>query len=653
MHLAYCPDGEITARILEFYRLRARGGVGLIVVGAVGIDPKRINRHGMIQMHDDRFIPGLRKLTDAIHNEGARIFPQLWHGGRYQRSKEYDGQQAVAPSPVFSRFTGETPRELSAFEIEEIISFFAAAAGRAKAAGFDGAELAGSAGYLIAQFLSPVTNQRTDRYGGSLEDRMTFAKEVVAAVKEAAGKDFPLMMRVAGNDFMSGGNTNAEAREFCLAMEKAGVDALSITGGWHETHVPQITMQVPAGVFAYLGRAIKESVSIPVVLCNRIDIKTAEENIDLDHADFIGIARGFVADPELAAKGACGATHLIRPCVGCNQGCMDNIFFGKHLSCLCNAEAGREFELLDAAAQKQKAQSEKPEKILVIGAGVAGMEFARVAASKGHNVTIWEEKEHPGGQLRLAGIPPGRNDFLRLNAYLVHACKTLGVSIKFKQKATEDRIMSVMKTDGFDYLVMATGALPATHPMDAESSVKIVQAWDVLLGRVKAGKRVVVAGGGAVGVETALMLAEIGTLDAESLRFLMLHNAEPLDKLMELLTRGSKQITIVEMTKQIGGDIGPSTRWSMIAALKKLGVTLKNLTKVTGIDKDGIAVEGPDGNCFLEADTMVLAMGSTPDNGLFKALEMKVEKILLIGDARKPGNIQAAIRDAYDKAASV
>lgn len=243
MHLGYSPKGEVNDQLIEFYRARARGGVGLIIVGGCGID--RIgNAFGMTQIDDDRYIPGLRQLVDAVHTEGAKIVPQLYQAGRYTHSA-LTGKPSVAPSPIPSKLTGQTPEELTEEKIKEVIDSFSNAAKRAQTAGFDGVEILASAGYLISQFLSPVTNQRTDRYGGDLEARMTFGLEVAEAIRKAVGPDFPIIVRVAGNDFVPGSNTNTESRAFCQALEKVGVNAINVTGGWHETQVPQITMNVP------------------------------------------------------------------------------------------------------------------------------------------------------------------------------------------------------------------------------------------------------------------------------------------------------------------------------------------------------------------------------------------------------------------------
>jgi len=646
MHLGYSPKGEVNDQLVEFYRARARGGVGLIIVGGCGID--RIgNAFGMTQLDEDRFIPGLRRLVEAVHAEGAKIVPQLYQAGRYAHSA-LTGQPSVAPSPIASKLTHQTPVELTEEKIVEIIASFVNAAKRAQTAGFDGVEILASAGYLISQFLSPLTNQRTDRYGGDLEARMTFGLEVVEAVRAAVGPDYPIIVRVAGNDFMPGSHTNTESRVFCQAVEKAGANAINVTGGWHETPVPQLTMNVPAGAYAYLAAGIKKAVSIPVIACNRINTPSlAEEILQEGKADFIGMARPFLADPELPNKAMSGHPEQIRPCIGCNQGCLDNVFRLKPTSCLVNAEAGQEFELA------QNSHSDAPQQILVIGAGSAGMEFARVATLRGHKVTIWEEREQSGGQLELAASPPGRQDFLNLGIYLTNACQELGVTIEHNIKATPENILSAVQEGKFTQVVIATGARPISPPIPIEAGVEVLQAWDVLTGRSKTGDNVIIVGGGAVGVDTALLLAECGTLDNDTLRFLMLQHAETETELYRLLTQGTKKITVLEMFKGIGRDIGPSTRWSMLADLKRSTVNCLDETKVIEIRAEGVLVENDGAQKVIPADTVILAIGSRSNNELYLALQGKLESLSIIGDAAKPRKVLDAIHEAYAEAIKI
>lgn len=653
MGLAYCPGREISDRIIEFFRLRARGGVGLIILGAVGVDPIHIFDTDMVYLHDDSFIPGMRRLTEAVQAEGVKIFAQLFHAGRYARTKEYLGVPAVAPSAVPSTFTGETPLELTQSEITELVSFFAEGAKRAQKAGFDGVEIIGNSGYLIGQFLSAVTNKRTDRYGGDLQGRMTFLLDVINSVRQAVGPDYPVTFRVGGNDFIPGGNTNTEAKQVCLAAEKAGVNAISVTGGWHETQVPQITMDVPSGAYSYLAKAIKESVSVPVIACNRMNAQIGEKIVDQGNADFIAMARPFIADPELAGKARKGEYEKIRPCVACNQGCLDNMMSHISVACLANAEAGREAELLKDSLLPTQVKSHHPENILVIGAGVAGLEYARVAAMRGHRVTIWEEKTKPGGQVSIAAAPPGRYDFLRLVYYLLHACADLKVEMRYGKKATVDNVMAEVKAGVFERVVIATGAKPITPSIPVDEGVSVVQAWDVLTNQAETGSHVVIVGGGAVGVETALKLAEVGTIDAATLRHLMLYQAEKPEELYRLLTQGSIHITIVEMLKGIGKDIGVTTRWSMLSLLKKFNVQTIDRSKVVAIKQTGVLVEKPEGLELISADTVVLAVGSRSENTIYEELKGQIEKLTIIGDASKPGKMLDAIRLAYDEAVKV
>lgn len=643
MHLGYSPKGVVNDQLIEFYRARARGGVGLIIVGGCGIDQIG-NAFGMTQLDDDRFIPGLRQLVDVVHAEGAKIMPQLYQAGRYAHSA-MTGQPSVAPSPIPSRLTGQTPVELTVEKIAEIIASFVSAAKRAQAADFDGVEILASAGYLISQFLSPITNQRTDRYGGDLQARMTFGLEVVEAVRGAVGPIYPIIVRVAGNDFMPGSHTNTESKTFCQALEKAGVNAINVTGGWHETPVPQLTMNVPPGAYAYLALGIKQAVSIPVIACNRINTpELAEEILQEGKADFIGMARPLLADPELPNKAMSGHPEQIRSCIGCNQGCLDNVFRMKPVSCLVNAEAGQEAVLASVG------HSEITRNILVIGAGAAGMEFARVSTGRGHRVTIWEESERSGGQLTLAAAPPGRKDFLHLGTYLANACLELGVSIQYNVKATPENILSAVEEGEFDRVIIATGARPITPSILIEEGVEVLQAWDVLAGSRKTGQNIIIVGGGAVGVETALLLAESGTLDNETLRFLMLQHAETEKELNQLITQGSKKITVLEMAKGIGRDIGPSTRWSMLADLKRHNIDCLDETTVLQVRSDGVLVESAGSQIIVPADTVIFAVGSYSRNELYLALQGKVEYLSSIGDAVRPRKALDAIHEAYSEA---
>ena len=652
----FCDEDEcyVNDRLIEFFRQRALGGYALIDVGAVQIDPLLNTNAGILKLYDDSYIPGMQRLTQAVHEAGGKIMAQLLHQGRYCSSREY-GQPGVAPSAVYSRYTGETPREMTTDEVETMVGYYRDAAGRVVKSGFDAVEICTNSGYLIGQFLSPLTNLRTDKYGGkTLEERMTFMFEVIAAVRGAVGDDYPIVLRICSNDMVEGSNTNESACKIAAAAEKAGVDAIHVTGGWHEATIPQTTMDIPHGAFLMYGKRIKESVNIPVIQCNRMDVATAEQAIYEGVIDFASFARQSLADAEMPIKTAACRTREIRPCISCNQGCLDMRMKHRKITCLVNAEVGREVDLIKDGLLPTQRQSGAPEKILVIGSGPAGMEFARVAALRGHEVTIWEEADHMGGQFEVNSAPPGRHDFADFERYLENECRRLGVSICLSKSASAEMVLSAVNAGLFDRVVVATGARPTVPPIPGADGPNVCQAWDVLRRKVQVGKRVVIVGGGAVGVETGEFIARMGTVSPEVLKFLMTYKVETDESLEDMINRGTKNVTIVEMGKRLGSDIGATTRWVMMDRLRKYGVKMLKLTKVVLIGPDYVEVEGEGGErSRIPADTVVLAAGSRSNNSLFEELKGRVEKLNIVGDAVKPAFVLDAVRAAYDIASTL
>lgn len=634
MHLGYCKDGFVTNKLIEFYRARARGGVGLIIVGGCTIDDQGYGN--MIKIDDDKYIPGLAELVNAVHEEGGKIAAQLFQPGRYSYSFLM-GIQPVAPSPIPSKLTRQMPRELTTDEVKDIVNSFGRSAVRAKKAGFDTVEVIGSAGYLVSQFLSPVTNRRQDEYGGHFENRMRFGLEVAQNIREAVGPDYPVMFRVGGNDFMPGGNTNREIAVFCKRLEEAGVDAFNVTGGWHETAVPQITMAAPRGAFAYLARGVKEAVNVPVIACNRInDPILAEEILANDMADLVGMARAMIADQDLVNKASEGRFAEIRKCIGCNQGCLDAVFTMKPVGCLVNAGAGRELEDVFRPAAQIK-------KVLVVGGGPGGMEAARVAAERGHSVTLWEKGNRLGGQLNIAAEPPGRSEFATFVEYLSSELYRLGVAVELGKEANENNI----KAFGPDAVVMATGAAPVTPPIDGVGSPNVCQAWDVLGGKSATGRRVVIIGGGAVGCEAALMLAGKGVINAETFHFLALNNAESWETLKELATRGIKDITVIEMQKTVGADIGVSSRWVILQEMQRFGVKMLTGAKAKKINDKGVILDVAGKEEIIEADTILLAVGSQSVSELSERIKESFPEVYMVGDAVAPRKALDAVHQGY------
>ncbi len=636
MHLGYTPKGEVTDCLIDFYTTRARGGVGLIIAGGCSIDEYG-SMSSMIGIHDDRYVPGLKRLTKAVQAGGSKIVAQLYQAGRYTHSAMIGGRKPFSSSAVRSKLTGETPRALELEEIPGIQDKFKEAALRAREAGFDAVEILASAGYLVSQFLSPITNLREDKYGGSLENRMRFGIEVAEKVRSAVGKDYPILVRLAGNDFMVGGNTNQEAKVFALELEKAGVDLFNITGGWHETRIPQLTMSVPHRAYVYLAQGIKSAVSTPVLASNRInDPHTGEEILRNGEADLVTMARALIADPYLPNKAKEGKSDLIYHCIACNQGCFDNVFQMKPVTCMVNPRAGKEGELKLGPAPE-------PKKVLVIGGGPAGMKAACTAAGRGHKVTLIEKDDTLGGQLLLNRRIPGREEMVTAAIDLINNLKALSVEVLLNKEAD----ITFLKDMSPDAVVVAAGARPVLPDIPGIDGKNVVHAWDVLAGRVGVGKKVLILGGNAVGLETALYLAVQGTLSPNVLHFLMTNRAESIETLTELLNKGNKDVTVVEMIDKAGKDVGYTTRWTVMAELKRLGVTIMTKTKAVGIRSDGMEIERGNRADFLPADSIVIAAGSLPENGLVNEIERLVREVHTIGDAKEPRKALDAIREGY------
>jgi 2,4-dienoyl-CoA reductase-like NADH-dependent reductase (Old Yellow Enzyme family) len=637
MHMGMCQDFRVTDRLVDFYAERARGGAGMICVGFATVDELSGNSQN-IGAHRDEFIPGLTRLARAIQDNGARAAVQLNHAGRYNFSFFLDGKQPVAPSPVASRMTRETPRELTVEEIGDIVSSFARAAGRVQQAGHDAVEVLSGTGYLISEFLSPLTNQRTDRYGGSLENRMRFGLEVMAAIRETVGSAYPLMVRMNGNDYMPGGQGRKELSVYARALaEQAGVDALCINVGWHEARVPQIVTSVPRGVFAYLARGIRDQVDVPVIASHRInDPATARQLIADGMCDMVAMGRSLIADPYLPEKARDGREREIVHCIACAQGCFDNLFKLKSVECLCNPRAGHEKETCLEPAPA-------PKRVMVIGGGPAGMSAALAASGRGHRVTLFESARRLGGQLHLAAAPPGRDEFAELAKDLTVQVELADITVRLGQKVDN----GLIEKESPDAVILATGARPMTPPVAGVELPHVVQAWDVLENRVHTGDRVVIIGGGAVGVETALFLAEKGALSADALKFLMVNRAETPEDLYDMAVRGTKEIVLIEMINKVGKDIGKSTRWGMLQELERVGVHTGVETRALAITPDGVRVDKGGSEETIAADTVVLAAGSISTNDLQQDIEALGIECRTTGDAARVGLAFDAVHQGF------
>jgi len=642
MHLGYSPLGRVTDQLVAFYRERARGGVGLIVVGGCVINAEA-GGPMFLSLRSDDDVPAMARLASAIKGEGARASAQLYHGGRYVHAMFLDGGKALGPSPVYSPFTKETPREATLDDIERTLADFAAAAGRARRAGFDAVEVLGSAGYLISQFLSPVTNKRTDRYGGTLEGRMRFGLEAIEAVRRAVGPDSIVGLRLAGNEFVEGGGGSDLAVAFAAEASARGLDYVSVTGGWHETHVPQILGEVPEGAFTYLARKVRQVSRAPVFVANRLGSpEVAEKTLRDGLADAICMGRPLIADPDLPRKLGEGRVREIVRCAACNQGCFDGVMRLRPTSCMVNPRVGAE-----AAARPSRAG--RPKRVVVVGGGPAGMMAALTAAQRGHTVSLHERRDHLGGQLDLAAAVPGKAGLAVIAADLEVAVRQAGVEVCLGAELDADAVLAL----GPDAVVVATGAAPAPLELPGSGTIPVVQAWDVLAGREVVGKRAVVIGGGATGVETALHLARSGAMDAPTAAFLLVHGAEPPELIREMAIRGPRTVTLIEIERKVATEIGPSTRWSVMAWLERCGVEVLTSTEAVRLERDGLVVRKSGSERLVPADGVVLALGSRPNAGITAALEGRVPELLVVGDARQVSRALDAIHEGYATACAL
>lgn len=643
MHLGMAVDFQVTDQIVEFYAVRARGGAGMIVVGNATVDDVSGNSQ-YIGAHRDAFIPGLTRLADAIKENGARAVVQLNHAGRYSHSFLMEGRQPVAPSAIASNMTREVPVALDLAGIRKVVASFAEAAARVKACGYDGVEVLNGTGYLISEFLSPVTNHRTDAYGGSFENRIRFGVEVMTAIREAVGPDYPVLARLDNNDFMEGGQRQEELTEYAkILVEKCGVDALCIKGNWHEARVPQLTTNVPRGTYAYLARNVKRVVDVPVIASHRIHSPEVARKILKDgFCDMVAMGRSIIADPDMPAKAQAGKENEIVHCIACGQGCFDSLFRLESVKCLCNPKAGFEGEKAITPAADAK-------KVMVIGGGAAGMSAALAAAERGHMVSLYEKSDRLGGQLFLAATPPGREEFLELAEDYATQIGLSPVKVHLNTEVTE----SVLDYETPDTVILATGAMPVTPPIPGADLPHVAQAWDVLLGKVETGEKVVVIGGGAVGVETAMFLAEEGTLSGEAIKFLLVNKAETYETIYDLATRGSKEITILEMGGKIGNGIGKSTKWVMRQEMSRQRITSQVGARALEITTDHVKVQIGEEVHTIPADSVVLAAGAVPVNGLTQILEEKGISYQMAGDANGIALAYDAVHQGFDAGRAV
>lgn len=599
-------DGSISTPYRDFLVTRAKGGAALITVG--GAYPHISGRGFFKQMGADKdaFIPGWRALVDEIHAAGAKAMLQFMHVGRYS-FPEILGTQPVAPSAIAPRIPRGTPRELTTQEVRDMVQAFASAAARGKAAGFDAVELSASTGYLIASFLSPYSNHRADEYGGDLAGRARFLVEIIRAIKDKAGGDFPLLARMNADDLLPGeGNTVEDNIRLTQMAAEAGADAISLTIGWHESRIAAVTMDVPIGNWIGLSKRFKKLLKVPVIMAYQLTTpESAAEALREGAVDFVGMARPLIADPELPKKIQEGRLEDITPCVLCNT-CFEKIFAHEPVRCTVNTAAAQEEAFAIHPAAKSK-------RVMVVGGGPAGLEAARVAALRGHKVTLYEQTDSLGGQLALASIPPFRHRLAEAYKYLAIQARKAGARIVMNQTVTAE----LVEREKPDAVILAAGALPAMPPIFRGKSNAFL-AWDVLRQKVNVGQNVVIIGGGLVGVGVAEWLAAQG-----------------------------KTITIVEMLKRIAADAPPFDRMGLMQRLAEHKVRMMPSTIAEKLENGTLVVSKEGGvQETIAADSLIIAVGAKPNQTLLPALQTRVAEVYTAGDCVEPRRAYQAIHDA-------
>ena len=605
--------GAVTDRQVRYYAERARGGVSLITVQYSYVHPSGQTSRYSLGVHDDGLIPGLRRITDAVHAGGARVAIQIAHGGRRSRSA-VTGFTPLAPSAIPHR-GGEVPQELSPAKIEQVISWFVQATRRAQAAGFDAVMLHMANGYLLNEFLSAHANKRTDGYGGSTERRTRLPLEILQRIRNDLGLEYPILCRLCVDEGIEGGLDLQESPKIAQLPAQGGVDAIEAVSGVPESmHLIGPPMALPRGFRVSHARAIKEVVSIPVMASGRInDPRLAEKILQEGDADFISMGRPLLADPDLPRKAMEGRLDDICPCIACNEGCNQRLYAGLDVSCVTNPRAGRE-DLFPLGPARQS------KKVLVVGGGPAGMMAALTAARRGHQATLCEAGPRLGGQLLLGSVPPHKEEIRRLVDYLVDQLKKEGVKVRLETTVAE----SVVRSISPEVVIIATGAKPL-RPSVTATDGKVVSAWDVLSGKVVVGQKVVVAGGGEVGCELAEHLAGLG-----------------------------KNVVIIEVLPDIATNMEPRGRRLLLQRLCALGVEVLTQCSVSSVHNRTILYDRGGLRHRMDAvDTVVTAVGSAPDSSLADSLKGSEFAVHTIADCVKPRRILDAIREGFETAYAI
>ncbi|MFJ7255152.1 FAD-dependent oxidoreductase [Streptomyces sp. NPDC098085] len=632
-------------RMAAFYAERARGGVGLMVTGGIAPNARACSLPGGAKMTTEAEAEQHARVTAAVHEAGGRIAMQILHFGRYAHHPGL-----VAPSAIQAPISAFTPHALTDDEVEETVEDFARAAGLAQRAGYDGVEIMGSEGYLINEFIAAATNHRTDRWGGSYENRIRFPVEIVRRVRERVGSDFILIYRLSMLDLVPGGSSLEEVVRLAREIESAGATIINTGIGWHEARVPTIATSVPRGAYTWVTERVRGAVSVPLVTSNRINTpEYAEAILASGRADMVSMARPFLADPDFVVKAAEGRPDAINTCIGCNQACLDHVFSGRVTSCLVNPRACHETELTLAPTRTVK-------RVAVVGAGPAGLACAVSASERGHRVTLFDAAEEIGGQLNVARRVPGKEEFNETLRYFRTRLAEEKVELRLGTRATADVLA------GFDEVVLATGVTPRSPAIPGLDHPSVVGYLDVLRDGARVGDRVAIIGAGGIGFDVAEFLTDPG--DAASLDPEVFFRRWGVDtgyrdrgglRAPERPKTARTVHLIQRRTGKVGAGLGRTTGWIHRTELRHRGVTMIAGAAYDRIDDDGLHLTVDGEQRLLPVDTVVLCAGQEPRRELYEELLAAGRPAHLIGGADVAAELDAkrAIQQGTELAASL
>ncbi|WPC06682.1 NADPH-dependent 2,4-dienoyl-CoA reductase [Pseudomonas benzenivorans] len=623
-------------RMAAYFAERARGGVGLMVTGGFGPNEEGGVYAGAAKLSTAEEADKHRVVTQAVHEAGGKICLQILHAGRYAYSPK-----SVAPSAIQAPINPFKPRELDEEGIEKQIQDFVTCASLAREAGYDGVEVMGSEGYFINQFLVAHTNQRTDRWGGSYENRMRLPVEIVRRVREAVGPNFIIIYRLSMLDLVEGGSTWEEIVVLAKAIEAAGATLINTGIGWHEARIPTIATKVPRAAFTKVTAKLRGEVKIPLITTNRINTpEVAEQVLAEGDADMVSMARPFLADPDFVNKAAAGRSDEINTCIGCNQACLDHTFGGKLTSCLVNPRACHETELnyIPTAAVK---------KIAVVGAGPAGLAAATVAAERGHSVTLFDAAGEIGGQFNVAKRVPGKEEFFETLRYFKRKLETSGVDLRLNTRVSADELAQ----GGFDEIILATGIAPRTPEIPGIDHPKVMSYLDAILERKPVGQSVAVIGAGGIGFDVSEFITHQG--EASSLSREAFWKEWGIDAGLE--ARGgvagikaephapARQVFLLQRKKsKVGDGLGKTTGWIHRTGLKNKRVQMLNSVEYLSVDDAGLHIRVAGGEPqILPVDTVIVCAGQDPLRELHEGLVAAGQSVHLIGGADVAAELDA------------